>query len=241
MSNDAGGGQKKQNRVAERLQKFIAGAGVTSRRKAEELITSGRVSVNGKLVKKLGATVDPTKDQVEVDSQLIKPITAYRYIALNKPVGIICTRAQYKNEKTVYGLVPNSRDLVIAGRLDKDSDGLVVLTNDGELTNELTHPRYQHAKEYEIHTIKPLDDAATMTLQRGVKLEEGYARFEKITTVEPGLYRVTLYQGWKRQIRRMIGRVHGDVKRLTRIRMNKLALGDLPVGQWKEVRRKDIL
>ncbi len=227
--------------MAERLQKFIAGSGVTSRRKAEDLIVGGRVFVNGKKVTKLGTTIDPHKDKIEVDSQLIRPVTTFRYIAFNKPVGIVCTRAQYKNEKTVYDLVPNSRDLVIAGRLDKDSDGLILLTNDGALTNELTHPRHQHAKEYEIHTIKPLDDIAIMTLQRGVKLEEGYARFEKITTVEPGLYRVTLHQGWKRQIRRMIGRVHGDVKRLTRIKMSNLTLGDLAVGQWKEIRLKDIV
>lgn len=227
--------------MPERLQKIIAGAGVTSRRKAEELILAGRVFVNGKKITKLGTTVDPTKDKIEVDSQRIQPATSFRYIALNKPAGIICTRAQYKSEKTVYDLVPNSRDLVIAGRLDKDSDGLVLLTNDGALTNELTHPRYEHAKEYEVQTMKPLNENAMMVLRRGVKLEEGYARFDTITEISPAVYRVSLHQGWKRQIRRMIGRVHGDVKRLTRIRMNKLELGDLADGQWREVKRKEIV
>lgn len=226
--------------MPERLQKFIAGAGVTSRRKAEELILDGRVFVNGKKITKLGTVVDPKKDKVEIDSQRVQPVAAFRYIAFHKPVGIVCTRAQYKTEKTVYDLVPNSRDLVIAGRLDKDSDGLILLTNDGALTNELTHPRFEHVKEYEIQTTKPLDAQAIMVLQRGIKLEEGYARFDTITEVEPAVYRVTLHQGWKRQIRRMIGRAHGDVKKLTRIRMNKLTLGTLAVGEWKEVRRKDI-
>lgn len=227
--------------MPERLQKFIASAGITSRRKAEELILAGRVHVNGRLVKKLGTSIDPKKDRVEIDSQLVKPVTGYRYLAFNKPVGIVCTRAQYKTEKTVYDVVPNSRDLVIAGRLDKDSDGLILLTNDGALTNELTHPRFAHDKEYEIQTVKPLNEQAIMVLQRGVKLEEGYARFDSITTVGPAVYRVTLHQGWKRQIRRMIGRVHGDVKRLTRIRINKLSLGDLGVGEWREVKKYDIV
>lgn len=227
--------------MPERLQKFIAGAGVTSRRKAEELITDGRVTVNGKVVTKLGTVIDPLSDAVAVDNHAVKPISTFRYIAFNKPVGVVCTRAQYKNEKTVYDLVPESRDLVIAGRLDKDSDGLILLTNDGALTNQLTHPRFEHAKEYEVQTIKPLSPDAIMMLQRGVKLEEGYARFEKISTVGEAVYRVLLHQGWKRQIRRMIGRVHGDVKRLTRIRMSKLELGDLAVGQWREVKRKEIV
>lgn len=224
-----------------RLQKFIASTGLVSRRKAEELITAGVVVVNGQIANKLGTTIDPAKDTVIVNGEKLSAVKNFRYIAVNKPVGIISTRAQYKNEKTVYDIIPGTRDLVIVGRLDQDSDGLLLLTNDGELTNQLTHPRFQHQKEYELVTAKPLDDEAIVALQRGIKFQEGWARFDKIQTVGPAHYRVVLHQGWKRQIRRMIGDVGGNLTRLTRVRINKLELGDLAVGASREVRRSDIM
>lgn len=227
--------------MRERLHKFIAGTGLTSRRKAEELIKAGLVSVNKQRVTKLGTTIDPTTDSVSVDGRLLKPVAAFRYIALNKPAGVTCTRAQYKSERTVYDLVPDVRDLVIAGRLDKDSEGLVILTNDGDLTNKLTHPRYEHQKEYEITTVKPLSAEAMKKLIDGVSLEEGGAKFDQLTEVGSKRYRIVLHQGWKRQIRRMIGSIHHDVKTLTRIRMNKLTLGGLKVGEWRAVERSSIL
>lgn len=227
--------------MIERLQKFIANAGVTSRRKAEELIVAGRVFVNGRKVTKLGTTVDPQKDKVTVDGRLVANVITFRYIALNKPVGITSTRAQYKNERTVHDLVPDSRDLAIAGRLDKDSEGLVLLTNDGELVNKLTHPRYQHEKEYEVQTVKPLDAGALNQLRRGIRLEEGKATFDRITEIGPKTYRIVLHQGWKRQIRRMIGTVHADVAKLQRVRINKLELGSLKPGAWREVQRQEIV
>jgi len=226
--------------MTERLQKFIANAGVTSRRKAEELITAGRVTVNGKKVTKLGSTVDPVRDRVAVDGHPIANVTSFRYIAVNKPVGVTCTRAQYKNEKTVHDLVPGTRDLVIAGRLDKDSDGLVLLTNDGELVNKLTHPRFQHEKEYEVVTPKPLDASMLNQLRRGVRLEEGKATFDRIEEIRPNLYRIVIHQGWKRQVRRMIGHVRNDVLRLTRVRINRLQLGTLQPGEYREVERSEI-
>lgn len=227
--------------MAIRLQKFIASSGSVSRRKAEELIAAGRVLVNERVVTKLGTTVDPAKDVVVVNGEKIIPVLKFRYLAVNKPVGVICTRAQYKNERTVYDIVPDVRDLVIVGRLDQDSDGLIILTNDGELTNQLTHPRYQHEKEYEITTAKPLEPKALEDVQRGIKLQEGWARFDKLKIIQPAHYRVVLHQGWKRQIRRMIGEVHGHITRLTRVRLNKLELGDLQPGQWREVKRSQII
>ncbi len=227
--------------MKERLQKFIAGTGITSRRKAEELMIAGEVFVNGKRVTKLGFTIDPTTDVVTVSGKILKPVTTFRYIALNKPADVTCTRAQYKTERTVYDIVPDVRDLVIAGRLDKDSEGLVVLTNDGDLTNKLTHPRYQHQKEYEVETIKPLSDEAQASLHSGIPLEEGTASLDSITEIGEKTYRIVLHQGWKRQIRRMIGYVRHDVKRLTRVRMNKLQLAGLKSGNWREVKRSDIL
>lgn len=224
-----------------RLQKFIASSGLVSRRKAEELITAGRVFVNGTKVTGQGMTVDPAVDVVMVNGQVITPTATFRYLAFNKPVGVICTRAQYKNEKTVYDLIPDVRDLVIAGRLDKDSGGLLLLTNDGALTNQLTHPRYEHSKEYEVVTTQPLDDAALNKLKMGIRLEEGMAKFDEVRTIAPKQYRVVLHQGWKRQIRRMIAEVDHHIVSLTRTRINRLMLGTLKPGEFRPVQRTEII
>jgi len=189
---------------------------------------------------KLGTSVDPQVDRVRVNGKDLTPVTTFRYVAVNKPEGVTCTRAQYKSERTVYDIVPGVRDLAIAGRLDKDSSGLLLLTNDGELVNQVTHPRYEHEKEYEFTTVRPLDAEALAALTRGVKLPEGYARFDSISTLGPSVYRVVLHQGWKRQIRRMVGKVRGDLTRLTRVRINKLELGTLQPGEWRDVQRSEI-
>ena len=227
--------------MKERLQKFIASTGFASRRKAETLISGGYVMVNGQRATKLGVTIDPEKDVISIQGKVLNPVKKYTYIALNKPIDVVCTRAQFRKEKTVYDIVPNSRELVIAGRLDKDSDGLVLLTNDGELVNKLTHPRYQHQKEYEVFTQKPLSEAQQEILRKGVKLEEGTAIFDKMDEVGVQRYRVIIHQGWKRQIRRMIAFVHHDLKRLTRVRMNKLTLDGLKPGEYRVVTKRDIL
>jgi 23S rRNA pseudouridine2605 synthase len=224
-----------------RLQKFIASTGIASRRTAEELITTGRVYVNSTQVMKLGTSIDPQVDRVRVNGKDLVPVSVFRYVAVNKPEGATCTRAQYKSERTVYDIIPGVRDLAIAGRLDKDSGGLLLLTNDGTLVNQVTHPRYEHEKEYEFTTVRPLDQIACRALTHGVKLNEGYARFDQMSVVGPSTYRVVLHQGWKRQIRRMVGMVHGDLTRLTRIRINKLELGNLLPGEWREVQPADII
>ncbi len=224
-----------------RLHKFIASTGYCSRRKAEELMAAGKVSVNGEKVTKLGTTIDPDQDEVIVNRSVLTKVEQYRYLAVNKPKGIVCTRAQHKGERTVYDIIPDIRDLVIAGRLDKDSDGLIIMTNDGELTNKLTHPRYGHEKEYELVMSKPLSPAEIAILQKGVRLTEGKAVFDSITEVGPSTYRVVLHQGWKRQIRRMMNFVHNDVRKLTRIRINKLLIGGLNPGASREVKRSEIV
>lgn len=227
--------------MSERLHKFIASTGIVSRRKAEQLIAGGLVLVNGKRVTTMGVMVDPLVDKVKVNGHLLKPVEVFRYIAVNKPRGIVSTRAHYEHEKTVYDIVPKARDLVIAGRLDKDSEGLLILTNDGELTNELTHPRYHHEKEYEVETNKPIGQSNLEKLQAGIKLEEGIAVFDLIEAITPTRYRIIIHQGWKRQIRRMIASVHHDIKRLKRVRINKLGLGSLQTGKSVTIERADIV
>ncbi|MFH0828859.1 MAG: pseudouridine synthase [Candidatus Kerfeldbacteria bacterium] len=227
--------------MKERLQKFLAGAGVASRRRAEELITAGYVTVNGSVVTKMGTSVDPDHDAVTVNGRPVANVTAFTYIALNKPTGIVCSKIAQGRARTVYQLVPNSGKLAIAGRLDMESDGLIVLTNDGEFVNRLTHPRFRHEKEYLVTTVKPLDDASINRLRRGIRMTEGTAVVDHIEPAGRTTYRIVIHQGWNRQIRRMIGKVRNDVVRLTRVRLGKLALNELKTGEWREVRRTDIL
>lgn len=229
--------------MKERLQKFLANAGVASRRRCEELIVAGYVTVNGETVTKLGSTIDPAADTVAVNGKSVSLPKKSRYIMLNKPYGVVCSKvSQNREEKTVYQFVPKSAALAIAGRLDKDSEGLVILTNDGDLVNRLTHPKYQHEKEYLVRTIKPLDDAALNRLRRGVRLKEGVAVADAVEVLDTAnTYRIVIHQGWNRQIRRMIGGVRNDVMKLQRIRIGKLAIGSLAAGKFQDVSRGDIV
>jgi 23S rRNA pseudouridine2605 synthase len=227
--------------MTERLQKFIARSSRYSRRKAEELIAAGHVTVNNVPVTTPGSLVDAEKDDVLVLGKALKPPAAFRYVVVNKPAGIVSTRAQKGGERSVYSLVPNGRELVIAGRLDADSEGLLLLTNDGALVQELTHPSFEHEKEYEVSTTRPLLDDDVEKLQRGVRLHEGLAKADGVSRVNSNTIRLTLHQGWNRQIRRMLGVLNYTVKRLRRVRVAKLALGAVPSGTWREVRRDEIL
>lgn len=227
--------------MRERLQKFIARSSAYSRRKAEELIAAKAVTVNDVVVTTRGITVDPEHDRVSVLGKPLTAPSAFRYVAVHKPAGYLCTRAQLRRERSVYELAPDSQELVIAGRLDADSEGLVLLTNDGALVQELTHPRFEHEKEYEVSTSRPLLDADVEKLARGVRLREGLARADRIERVNSNTIRLTLHQGWNRQIRRMLGTLNYELKRLRRTRIARLELGDLALGKWREVERAAII
>jgi len=223
------------------LHKFIAASSAYSRRKAEELIQAGQVKVNDQLVKKMGTVIDPDRDRVNVAGRLIKPTKAYDYIALNKPPGFVCTRARFQSEKSIYQLVPTFRNLVLTGRLDKKTGGLVILTDDGDLVQKLTHPRFQHQKEYLIEVDKPLSSTDLKMLRRGIRLEEGLAKADQIFLVKSNQIKMTLHQGWKRQIRRMLEKIGYQAKSLTRIRLGKYQLGNLPSGKYKRIVKDDII
>ncbi len=224
----------------ERLAKYLSQAGIASRRKSEVLILAGKVSVNDVVEKNVATSIDPQKDIVKVNGRQILAEQKVYYI-LNKPEGYVCSLFDKHNKKKVTDLLPSGEKIWPVGRLDKDSRGLLVLTNDGELTNLLTHPRYESKKKYKVMLSKIFTNKDAKILQEGVMLEEGLAQADQIKILDEKNIEVTLHQGWKRQIRRMMSAMGNRVIYLERIQEGKLVLGDLPLGQYKQVSRSDIL
>ncbi len=226
--------------VKERLAKFLAQAGIASRRKSEALILAGRVTVNGQIEKNVATNIDPSTDIVTVDGRKLQAEEKVYYI-LNKPVGYVCSLFDEHNKNKVTDLLPKEEKIWPVGRLDKDSSGLLILTNDGELTNLLTHPRYEKQKKYLVTLNDKFNRKDIKLLERGVEMEEGLAQADEIKIVNDNTIEVTLHQGWKRQIRRMLGIAGYDVVDLVRIQEGRLLLGDLPLGQYERISRDDII
>ncbi len=219
----------------ERLQKVLARRGVGSRRKCEEYITAGRVEVNGRIVRELGSRVDPHRDEIRFDGQLIAAV-AMIYLLFNKPPFCITTREDPGGRPTVMDYLPSSyQDLHPVGRLDWDTEGLLLLTNDGELTYKLTHPRHQVDKTYRIWTDKRVGKEEMEKLRRGIKLEDGWTAPAVVKKISPGLLEISIHEGRNRQVRRMMSALKLAVNRLQRIRMGNLELGDLPAGEFREL------
>jgi len=221
-----------------RLQKLIAGTGLASRRKAEELITSGRVTINGNVVKELGTKVDPDRDHVKVDGKHLRAAQPYVYVILNKPKNVMSTLDDPEGRPTVKDFLRGVSVRVFpVGRLDFDSEGLMLLTNHGDLAQALLHPRYHVPKTYLIKVKGVLDDAKIDALERGVKLEDGFtapAKVNKVSRAESNSWlEVTIHEGRKHQVKRMIEAVGHAVIKLTRVRMGPLQLGDLASGEYR--------
>ncbi|HEX6307844.1 MAG TPA: pseudouridine synthase [Longimicrobiales bacterium] len=222
-----------------RLQKYLAQAGVASRRACEALITAGRVSVNGRVASELGVRVRPD-DDVRVDGRRIRPAAA-QWFALHKPRGYLSTRSDPEGRRTLYELVPPPmRRLFYVGRLDFDSEGLVLLTNDGDTAHRLLHPRYGVDREYDVELDAPIDDAALDQLRRGVELEDGRARARSAR--RKGGHRVvlTLREGRKREVRRMFAELGYRVQRLRRVRYGPIRLGELGSGEWRALEPREV-
>lgn len=230
--------------MEERVQKIMARAGLGSRRACEELIATGRVNVNGK-VATLGTKADPQVDLIQLDGRPVASNEPLVYIALYKPRGVLSTVSQPDTRTKVRDLVPVSGRLYPVGRLDVDSEGLVLLTNDGELANRLTHPRYEHEKEYRVLVSRHPDEDQLNVWRHGVVLEDGFrtspAQVKVDTLVGKGAWlTVILHEGHKRQIREM-GRQTGlPVVRIVRIRIGSLLLGSLKPGEWRHLTRREI-
>lgn len=229
----------------ERVQKILSKAGYGSRRSCEELILSGRVKVNGKIVA-IGAKADPEQDQIQVDGHKIPSQPAPIYIALNKPAGVLSdVEAHADPRQTVRGLVPVPGHLFSVGRLDYESEGLILLTNDGELANQLTHPRYGHEKEYRVLVAVRPDERQLEAWRHGIVLEDGYrtapAQVKVDSPAGKGTWlQVILHEGRKRQIREM-GKMTGmPVVRILRIRIGSLQLGTMKPGEWRNLTPEEI-
>lgn len=227
-----------------RLQKALAEAGVASRRHAEALIAAGRVKVNGAVVRAMGVTIDPQRDRLEVDGRAVRAAGERTYIMLHKPRNVVTTASDPAGRATIMDFVPRDRRLFPVGRLDRNSEGLVLLTDDGALAHRLMHPRYEHEKEYRVLVEGRLPSQAIQKLREGIELEEGRtapARVEFVEHVAGDTWlRIVLREGRKRQIRRMMEAVGHRVKRLVRVRLGPLRLGDLPVGQARPLTPREI-
>ncbi len=226
-----------------RLQKVMADRGVASRRAAEEMITEGRVRVNGDLITTLGTRV-PEDAHIELDGRLIAAPSAHRYVLLYKPIGIVSTASDEHGRRTVVDHIGARERLYPVGRLDTDSEGLLLLTNDGTWAQRALHPSYGHEREYDVAVEGDLTDEALARLQRGIPLEEGIARAVRITVRSRSHGRsrlsIVLRTGWKRQVRRMCAAVGVKVSRLVRVRMGPLQLGRLKPGEFRDLTKKEI-
>jgi pseudouridine synthase len=226
--------------VSVRLQKFLAETGAGSRRACEQLIVAGRVSVNGQVVIELGTKVDPAADRVAVDA---KPVAAERklYIALHKPRGVFCTSHDEQGRQRALDLLPAGLPrLYTVGRLDADSEGLLLLTNDGSFSLRLTHPRYKRPKKYRVTVAGAWRAETTARLLKGIVSEGERLRAESVRVVRANELELIIREGRKRQIRRMLAAVGHPVQRLVRVAIGELTLGNLKSGQWRYLTNEEV-
>lgn len=223
----------------ERLQKYIARSGVTSRRKAEELILDGHVKVNGITVTELGTKISPLNDTVSVDNKKISEVRQFIYIKLNKPEGYVTTVKDQFNRKTVLDLIDIKERIYPIGRLDYNTSGLLLLTNDGELANKLMHPKYHIYKTYIAETDGKISEESITTLKNGVVIDDYKTAPAKVKLLKyfgnKTQIQISIYEGKNRQVRKMLESVGHNVRNLKRISFGEITLGDLKMGSWKNL------
>lgn len=224
-----------------RLQKFMADCGVASRRACEALIDEGRVKVNGKVVKAQGVKIDPINTKVEVDNELINTTKTKTYLAFNKPAGVLSTMSDPEGRPSLQDYFASWPDrLFHVGRLDKESEGLIILTNDGQWAHESTHPSFGVEKTYLVQTDEPVSRSAFQNLMEGVELEDGLAK--PISVARRGaMIEVVIHEGRNQIVRRMFDAVGYPVERLIRTAIGSIKLGELPPGKWRSLNSVELL
>ncbi len=231
--------------MQERLQKVIAHAGIVSRREAERFITEGRVAVNGSIVTQLGTKVDPTRDKINVDGRLVKSFPGKVYVLMNKPAGYVSTLKDPQERPVVTDLLDRINTRVFpVGRLDYDAEGVLLLTNDGELAHRLQHPRYGISRTYEVKVKDVPANSQLSSLRKGVRLEDGItlpakAKFLKKTTKNCWL-KITLYEGKNRQVKRMCAAIGHPVLKIKRVSLGSLGLGNVSRGKYRHLTQDEV-
>lgn len=224
-----------------RLNKFIAEAGVASRRGADALISEGRVWVNGSISRDLGRKVDPLKDEVSIDGETIKPILSKAYVALYKPRGVLSTMFDPEGRPSLEDFIDLRKErLHHVGRLDKESEGLILLTNDGDLTFRATHPSFGLEKTYIVQFEGELPRDIEKSLMAGVELEDGMARVKRYAHLSPQWIELIIHEGRYHIIRRLLEAVGLDVLRLIRTSFGPISLGETPEGRWRYLNATEI-
>ena len=223
-----------------RVQKYLSQIGICSRRKGEEYIKKGLISINGQVITKLGTTLDPENDIILLNNQRITDNNLDKiYIALNKPKGFV-TSCKHPGQKLVIDLIDIPERIYPIGRLDKDSSGLILLTNDGEIHNRLIHPSFSHEKEYEVIVKREISDKDLNKLSNGVNILGTKTRPASIKRISKNKFRIILLEGKNRQIRRMIDKIDNKVIKLKRIRVVNIKLGKLSEGSWRYLNKSEI-
>jgi 23S rRNA pseudouridine2605 synthase len=227
-----------------RLQKALAQAGVASRRVGENLIHAGRVEVNGKVVEEQGMRVDPARDVIRVDGARIPPQRSNHYLVLNKPRGVLSAMEDPHGRPTLAQYVPEGVRLFHVGRLDADTEGLLLLTNDGDFAQRMTHPSYEVSKTYLAEVVGAITDATVKKLRGGIELDDGPIKPDEVKLVqradERSMVQVTLHSGRNRIVRRMFDAIDHPVRRLSRLSIGPVKLGDLRSGTTRELTREEL-
>jgi 23S rRNA pseudouridine2605 synthase len=223
-----------------RLNRFLAQAGVASRRRSDELISAGRVTVNGEAVTKLGTDIDPERDAIAVDGRPLERPSSFTYVMLNKPPGCVVTMADPQGRATAAQLVSGVGVRVVpVGRLDAGTEGLLLLTDDGDLAHRVAHPSFELDKVYEVEARGVLTEGERRRLETGIELDGRLTTQAAVRVISAKggatVAEITLHEGRKRQVRRMFQEVGHRVTRLRRVRLGPLELGDLPPGQWRRL------
>lgn len=233
------GGRPDEQPSGERLQKLLARAGLGSRRTCEQLVTEGRVTVNGSLAR-VGQRANPEVDLIALDGIPVPVREGLAYYLVNKPLGVISSASDPKGRATVLSLVPSAPRVFSVGRLDAPSEGLILLTNDGELAHQLTHPSFGVEKEYLVEVEGHLSKEALRQLRRGVLLSDGLTAPTKVVLVEPNVARIVVHEGRNRQVRRMCDAVGNPVRRLVRVRIGPISDRSLAPGQWRHLTTQEV-